>query len=189
MLAGTSIVLGGCWDDDDKPKLVKDESDCAKEMNDPEGCRNAAKQAKADHEKLAPRYQSQKECEEQFGPERCQPVEHGGSNWFMPAMTGFMIGRMLDGSNSYRVQPACSNRDNNLYTNGCGPVATGGHAVYYPGLWNNAGRYSGGAYTPSEEYVGSWTGGKVAASRAAASPAAVARGGFGGSAVGEAAGE
>jgi uncharacterized protein YgiB involved in biofilm formation len=186
MLAGTALVLGGCWDDDDKPKLVKNEEDCIKEMNDPEGCRKAAMLAVEDHEKLAPRYGSQTECEGEFGPDRCQRVERDGSSWFIPAMAGFMIGRMMDGSNSYRVQPACSNKDN-LYTNGCGPVAVGAHPIYYPGMWNYAGNYSAGSYRPSEEYVGSWTGGKVAASRAAASAEAVARGGFGGSAVGEAA--
>lgn len=182
MLAGTAIMLTGCLDDDE-PKLVKDEQECATRFEDPEGCLNAAIQAKQDFEKTAPRYDSQKDCEAQFGPDRCNKVSRDGADLFIPAMAGFMIGRMLDGGNQYRVQPACRNGDD-IYTDGCGPVRGGSHVVTGARPYVYAGRVSGGSYTPSPEYTGSWTAGKVAASRASMGATAVARGGFGGSAVG-----
>jgi uncharacterized protein YgiB involved in biofilm formation len=185
MLAGTAIVLSGCWDDD-KPKLVRDEQECAEQMNDQEGCHDAAVQARKEFEKSAPRFDNQKDCETQFGPDRCTKTSKDGSNWFMPAMAGFMIGRMLDGGNQYRVQLACRNGVD-VYAGGCGPVRSGGHVVMGPHPYVYAGRVSGGNFTPAPEYAGSWTAGKVAASRVSFGPASagsVARGGFGVSAVG-----
>lgn len=183
MLAGTVVVLSGC-NEDEKPRFVKDEKECAEQLGDEEGCLKAAEQARQDHEKTAPRYGSQKDCEEQFGPDRCRKSEHDGASWFVPAMTGFMIGRMMDG-NQYRVQPACAN-GGQLYANGCGPVRAGSGFFYYPRAYTYAGRYSGSSYEPAPAYTGAWTEGKVAASRASMGSAAIARGGFGGSAVGEA---
>lgn len=180
MLAGTAVALGGC-NEDEKPRFVKDEKACAEQLGDADGCHTAAEQAKKDFEEAAPKYENQKECAAQFGG--CQRIERDGTSWFVPMMTGFLIRRMAD-STQYRVQPACANGDQ-LYANGCGPVRSG-HGFYYYRPYTYAGRYSSGSYEPEPTYTSSWTEGKVVASRASMGSAAIARGGFGGSAVGEA---
>lgn len=184
MLVGTAISLSGCLDDE--PKLVGSESDCVDTIGDEEGCKAAAAEAEKAHEATAPRYGSQKDCEEQFGPDRCRRVEQDGSSVFMPALTGFLIGRMMSDSSRYAVQPACNNRGE-VYTNGCGPVRGGAHVFYNPATSTYAGRYSSGSFQADRAYSSSWTSGKVATAPAGA-VGSVARGGFGASAVGEAGG-
>lgn len=179
MLAGASITLTGCFDDE--PKLVGSETDCVATIGDEEGCKAAAVEAEKAHEKSAPRYDSQKDCEEQFGPDRCRRVEHDGSSVFMPALTGFMIGRMMSDSSRYAVQPACNNRGE-VYTNGCGPVRNSPHVFYNPVASTYAGRYSSGSFQADRSFSSSWTSGKVATSRAGV-VSSVDRGGFGASAV------
>ena len=194
MLAGWTLALTGCWDDGEKPKLMKSEDECSKQFNDSEGCHKAAEQARQDFEKQAPRFEDKNDCDSQFGAANCHVVHEQGHDFFLPAMTGFLIGKMVsDGSSQYRVQPTCAN-GGNLYSNGCGPVAATAHPVYVsgynPALYNYAGRYSSVGYEPSQAFSSSWTSNKVAASRVSSAPVgegAVARGGFGGSAVGEAA--
>ncbi len=190
MLVGTAFSLTACFDDED-PKHVADEAECVKQYDDADGCRKAAVQAQQDFDKQAPRFQDRNECDSQFGAANCHVVHEGDRDVFLPAMTGFLIGRMTAGDGQYRVQPTCAN-GNDLYSNGCGPIRSTAHPVYAsgynPAVYSYAGRYSAGRYEPSEAFTGSWTSDKVAASRVTSTPAAegVAGGGFGGSVVGEA---
>ena len=190
MLAGTAITLTACFDDD-KPKHVANEAECVQQFDDTDGCRKAAAQAQQDFDKQAPRFQDRNECDAQFGAANCHVVREGDHDVFLPAMTGFLIGRMTAGDGQYRVQPTCAN-GGDLYSNGCGPIRSTAHPAYAsgynPAFYSYAGRYSGGRYEPSEAFTGSWTSDKGAASRVTSTAASegVSRGGCGGSAVGEA---
>jgi uncharacterized protein YgiB involved in biofilm formation len=62
-------------------------------------CEAAYQKAQAEAERTGPKYRSIAECESEFGSGQCMQGSSGG--YFMPMMTGFMIGRMLSGSNSY----------------------------------------------------------------------------------------
>ena len=59
-------------------------------------CQTAYRQALANHDQAAPRFESQPLCEEQFGGGQCQQRMIGGGNVWMPVLAGFMVGRMLD---------------------------------------------------------------------------------------------
>lgn len=61
-------------------------------------CQAAEKTAKIDEQKSA-RYDAQASCEDVYGPGQCVPRgynNNGGSFWG-PLITGFVVGRMLDG--------------------------------------------------------------------------------------------
>jgi uncharacterized protein YgiB involved in biofilm formation len=75
-----------------------DQCKVADEVPDAE-CDKGAATALAD-ETNAPRYQERASCEEVYGPGNCVPRSAGGSNFFGPLLTGFVIGRMLDGGGS-----------------------------------------------------------------------------------------
>ncbi|MDB5452617.1 MAG: surface protein, partial [Caulobacteraceae bacterium] len=70
----------------------------ANEVPDAE-CDRAFAAAKVDDEKSAPRYEERASCEEAYGPGNCVPrgYNNGGGSFFTPLLTGFVIGRMLDG--------------------------------------------------------------------------------------------
>ncbi|WP_293678179.1 DUF1190 domain-containing protein [uncultured Phenylobacterium sp.] len=61
-------------------------------------CDTADKNAKED-EKKAAKYDQQATCEEVYGPGQCVPRSQasGGGSFWGPLITGFVVGRMLDG--------------------------------------------------------------------------------------------
>lgn len=62
-------------------------------------CEAAYQRAQAEAERTGPKYNSITQCESEFGGGQCRQSHSGG--FFMPMMSGFMIGRMLSGSSSY----------------------------------------------------------------------------------------
>lgn len=63
----------------------------------PEVCRSAYDEALQAQARMAPRYRTLDECAAQFGYDQCQVSgQNSGDHWFMPALTGFLIGRALD---------------------------------------------------------------------------------------------
>ncbi len=58
-------------------------------------CEAAYQKAQAEAERTGPKYNSSGECESEFGSGQCTQTRSGG--YFMPMMTGFMMGRMLSG--------------------------------------------------------------------------------------------
>ncbi|MCP4342734.1 MAG: DUF1190 domain-containing protein [Desulfobulbaceae bacterium] len=62
-------------------------------------CEAAYQRAQAEAERTGPKYTSSSQCETEFGRGQCMQSNTGG--FFMPMMTGFMIGRMMSGGSSY----------------------------------------------------------------------------------------
>jgi len=63
-------------------------------------CQAAYQKAQAEAARTGPKYTSNSQCESEFGGGQC--IRSGSGGFFMPMMTGFMIGRMMSGSSSYR---------------------------------------------------------------------------------------
>lgn len=59
----------------------------------PDDCAKAFTDAGQEHEKSAPRLVSQAACEAQYGG--CSALHDAAGDWFIPAMTGFMLGHAL----------------------------------------------------------------------------------------------
>jgi uncharacterized protein YgiB involved in biofilm formation len=63
-----------------------------------DACDKAEKQAETDQAKTA-RWNDQASCEDVYGPGQCVPrgANSGGGSFWGPLITGFVVGRMLDG--------------------------------------------------------------------------------------------
>jgi uncharacterized protein YgiB involved in biofilm formation len=48
-----------------------------------------------------PRFDSQADCEAQYGYDQCHHIQTSSGGWFMPALAGFMIGRALSHHDGY----------------------------------------------------------------------------------------
>ncbi|NYZ11922.1 DUF1190 domain-containing protein [Azospirillum sp. RWY-5-1] len=101
-------------------------------------CRDAYKGATEQHAAVAPKYANVQECEADFGPGRCQVAPNGavavdgqqasggGGSFFMPLMTGFLVGQLLNsGGRSYYGQPLYR-----PYQGTSGPGGAGGWGSY-----------------------------------------------------------
>ncbi|GIL38463.1 DUF1190 domain-containing protein [Roseiterribacter gracilis] len=100
-MAAAPIALTACDDSAKKPTPVGSFASPAAcresgQFTD-EQCNAALRDAQAQHETRAPRYESREACEAEHGAAACEPRERNGQSWFMPALAGFMIGRALSG--------------------------------------------------------------------------------------------
>ena len=124
-----AFMLSGCDDPVDvatKGQLFTDAQACESSYDQKE-CLEAYKRAETAHVDTAPKFANRAECEAEFGVENCTPAPRqtaaegdpaqanaGGGSWFMPAMMGFMMGRMMGGG--YAAAPIYRDTQNNAYT-------------------------------------------------------------------------
>lgn len=140
-LLGTVGLVGLAACDDGNPLgqegFFQTETECAK-SNNPDACRQAIADARAEHLKTAPAFASREACEAKFGAENCMETKEkpgqvaegapaaqtasaaGGGSWFMPMMMGFMMGNMMGGRSA---QPVYRDTTNTAYSGGR-PVGT-----------------------------------------------------------------
>ncbi|WJG08443.1 DUF1190 family protein [Aliiglaciecola sp. LCG003] len=99
------VLLAACSDNRQEATVYTNEQDC-KDANPEQAqtCVTAYKQALAEAERTAPKYNSQGDCESEFGPNQCRYVERNSSSFFIPFMTGYMISNLLS-PNRYQYQP------------------------------------------------------------------------------------
>jgi len=103
-MLGTMGALAGCTEE--QPAMVFNTLDeCkASSITTPQVCQDGYDQALANHTKTAPRFTSIADCEQDFGPGKCQSLAGSGSDgvgsFFVPAFTGFMVARLLQNQNS-----------------------------------------------------------------------------------------
>lgn len=127
-------------------------------------CENAQKEAATTDGKAAPRFENKNLCEDQFGSGQCLARNDGGQSFFVSLLTGFMIGRLLDGS-GYRYNGLYrNNRDSRWYTPS--------------GAWLYGGGYGGRGYNYQ---VGSRAvTAPITTQRIQTRSSVISRGGFGG---------
>ena len=93
----------------------------------PQECKASYAQAQEEHVKTAPKFTSREQCEAEFGAANCvqtpgqaapgQTAQAGGGSWFMPAMLGFMMGRMMGGGmGAMGAAPVYRDANNTAYT-------------------------------------------------------------------------
>ncbi|MFD0320084.1 DUF1190 domain-containing protein [Lysobacter gummosus] len=175
MAVTVPAVLSGC-DDDPSGKILTSREECAVQTEiSREECDKAYYQALVEHEKLAPRFESEQECNQQFGA--CQPVPaqyaNGSQHSFIPPMTGFLVGyalsQAMSGGRSYYhiggVSPLYRDYRSGGYLRPDGKqISTSSGTVY--------GKSAGNTALPARA---------VTVSRSGFGSSAAARGGFGGS--------
>jgi uncharacterized protein YgiB involved in biofilm formation len=67
-------------------------------------CETAFSEAAAARLRDAPKFKDQKECEAQYGANGCNTASIGGTQYFLPALAGFMLARSLAGGGSAQTQ-------------------------------------------------------------------------------------
>jgi uncharacterized protein YgiB involved in biofilm formation len=87
-----------------------DECKAADDIADTE-CDAAYAVAQAESQRSAPRYATREECEGQWGPEQCRPLNSGGGSFFGPLATGFIVGQLLGGGGFRGGGPLYRDRD------------------------------------------------------------------------------
>jgi uncharacterized protein YgiB involved in biofilm formation len=134
LMAAGGVSLTACGDNGDNVRIEHPKAtdgyayqslqQCLDKKEVPaSACEAAEKNAKADDAKSAS-WNDAKSCEDVYGPGQCVPRQaaNGGSIWG-PLLTGFVVGRMLDGGwggrGMYRDW-----RDGGYYTAGGGRVWT-----------------------------------------------------------------
>ena len=151
LMCGASLTIGAC---DNTPEVSKAEAQLNKDpveafayasldqckaedkVSDEECDKGYAAALKDDAN--APKYAEQKTCEDIYGVGQCVPRSSAGQgSFFTPLLTGFIIGRMLDGGGGYRGT-GLYRRDGGYYTGWGGRVnhdyATGRTSVGRMGL-------------------------------------------------------
>lgn len=96
-VAGATLMLAGCDDGGPQQQVdaFPDVAACVASGRTEADCNTAYNQALASNATEAPRYDGQQTCEEQHGVGRCVPANSGGQSFFMPMMTGFLLGQAL----------------------------------------------------------------------------------------------
>ena len=115
-----SFSLAGCSSDSEEAAVYRSVEDC-KDSNpgQAEACQIAYENAEKEAERTAPKYSSQRDCEDEFGYDRCR--RHSSSGVFMPMMAGYMIGSMLNGGRySYNPMFTSYSRHSPYYGNWVG---------------------------------------------------------------------
>jgi hypothetical protein len=61
-------------------------------------CQRDFAAASATHVQAAPKFNTQSDCEAQYGAQACRPATFNGTSVFVPAMIGFMVANALSGN-------------------------------------------------------------------------------------------
>ncbi|MEN2978756.1 DUF1190 domain-containing protein [Tistrella bauzanensis] len=125
LLAGTAFTLAACGEDKEEVKLYGTAQACSAELT-PADCAAAEAEALAAHAETAPRFEDIAACEADFGEGGCQPVPaeqqqqqqqaSSGGSMFMPALAGFMMGRMMGNMGGYQGRPVYVDRGGYMYS-------------------------------------------------------------------------
>lgn len=99
------IMASGCADDRQEAQIYTSVQDCKNDMPDAIAeCEAAYQKAQEEALRTSPRFNSEYDCEYEFGPNQCRQVQSNGGSFFMPFMAGFMVSQLLS-PGPYYSQP------------------------------------------------------------------------------------
>lgn len=169
LIGASAFALAACQEDPpEEVNIFSSAQECqALPGATVESCEAGYKEALAQHEQTAPRYDSLEYCEEQHGVGNCGTPQvgsegGGGMGIFMPLLMGYMMGRMLGGGGGFASKP--------LYGAPGGGMTTADKSASF-GAGAKSGKVSAGALAPAKSTVGTPPMSKATAA---------SRGGFGG---------
>ena len=149
-IAAVPVLIYMAVDDDSTPamRLYSDVQSCQAEYSTAD-CQRAFAGAQAQHDGSAPHYGSLAECEQLYGPGGCTPRgDLGSGGFFIPLMTGFLIGQALANAQVY-YQPVYVNRMGYAYAGGSmiGTYSSSGGYIYASGGVSHSSVWSSGHYS------------------------------------------
>ncbi|PZU90829.1 MAG: hypothetical protein DI527_13525 [Chelatococcus sp.] len=179
-LAAAGVVLvASFWPggEEDREDLVYNGLDeCRKDGRlSAQQCETAFSEATAARLRDAPKFASQRECEAQYGASGCSSASIGGTNYFIPALAGFMLARGLSGGAQPLMPPttaACPPGSAN-------PECQQARAATSSSSSSSSGGSSGGGARRYSTSGGRSIAAVPTAARAASGVSTTSRGGFG----------
>jgi uncharacterized protein YgiB involved in biofilm formation len=119
-----AAMLAGCGSPNPPPaqpaRIYANVDECARERPRAE-CDRAWAEAQNSHMSNAQAFSSRAECEQQWGTGHCETYHSRDSDWFIPALAGFMIARAMT-----PTAVSCRTGDP-----GCPQGSYSGHGVYF----------------------------------------------------------
>lgn len=186
MAAAIPVALAGCDPGPPTGEVLASVSDCDTVTDvSPEECRAQYQKALTEHERVAPRFESSRDCSDQFGSCTAVTNPQTGGTSYIPPMTGFLLGYVLsDALNSGRRNYSRSN-DCSRYPDQQGCRSNAGGYRTISGSTPLYRDYRSGEYVkPNGDYAASKAG-KVSGSHGDVTPPSraitVSRSGFGSS--------
>ncbi len=99
-----ALFVSGCGDREEA-KIYTSLEDCTNDNPDAiDRCESAYQTALDEAARTGPRYNSEYDCEYEFGANQCRQYSNNSGSFFMPFMAGFMVSRLLS-PNPYYAQP------------------------------------------------------------------------------------
>ncbi|MDN4503755.1 DUF1190 family protein [Alteromonadaceae bacterium BrNp21-10] len=99
------VLLSACGAEKQQATVYTNENDCVSaNPGHEQECRAAYKDAVAEAERTGPKYNSQRDCEYEFGASQCRQYNSSGGSFFMPFMAGYMLSSFLS-PGPYHTQP------------------------------------------------------------------------------------
>jgi uncharacterized protein YgiB involved in biofilm formation len=116
-LGVTAIFLSACGDKQEAAVFtsVNDCTDSHPEFA--EKCKTAYEDALREAQRTGPKYNSQRDCESEFGNNRCNVVRNESGSFFMPFMAGYMLSNLMSPRGYYSQPMFSSNARNSSYRN------------------------------------------------------------------------
>lgn len=100
-----SVFLAACGEQKQDAIIYTSLDDCKNDYPDAvDRCEAAYQTALNEAARTSPRFNSEYDCEYEFGPNQCREVNSGSGSVFMPFMAGFMVSQLLS-PNRYYSQP------------------------------------------------------------------------------------
>ena len=100
-----ALFVSGCGEEREDARIYTSLEDCNRDNPDATSRCEAAYQTALDEAaRTGPRYNSEYDCEHEFGANQCRQYENNSGSFFMPFMAGFMVSRLLS-PNPYYSQP------------------------------------------------------------------------------------
>jgi uncharacterized protein YgiB involved in biofilm formation len=116
-LGVAAIFLSACGDKQEAAVFtnINDCTDANPEFA--EKCKTAYDDALKEAQRTGPKYNSQRDCESEFGNNRCNVVRNESGSFFMPFMAGYMLSNLMSPRGYYSQPMFTSNARNSSYRN------------------------------------------------------------------------
>lgn len=100
-----TVFVAACSDNKQDASVYANADDCINENPEQaQQCKKAYEDALLEAERTGPKYNSQNDCETEFGANQCRQVNNSSGSFFMPFMAGYMLSNILS-PRGYHYQP------------------------------------------------------------------------------------
>ena len=116
-LGVAAIFLSACGDEQEATVFTSVDDCAGANPESAEQCKTAYEDALKEAERTGPKYNSQQDCEAEFGSNKCNYVQRDSGSFFMPFMAGYMLSNLMSPRGYYSQPMFSSNSRNSSYRN------------------------------------------------------------------------